>query len=283
MTLPVKPVSRPEVLRNQPNGRLPNSILLDTPGQQGGSTVRLVEPAARAWRALCAAALKDGHVLKATSAMDSYRPYAEQERIFYERYSKLRIADRPTKRWNGITYWLRPRMATAAVPGTSNHGFGLAVDTGEERDSDPGAESLDRPTLDWLLGHADKFGFSWEVQSEPWHIRYYAGDKIPSAVLLYEHENTVQPNQDEENDVLPSDVTAKLKAPNGGFWLLHYDGGVTTHGTPEAPFYGSYPGLPASAKQDADKHRGFFVIEARADGGYDLTSTDGGTYSFPKK
>jgi len=40
--------------------------------------------------------------------------------------------------------------------------------------------------LDWMLQNIEKFGFSWEVQSEPWHIRYCAGDNIPQAVLDFE-------------------------------------------------------------------------------------------------
>jgi LAS superfamily LD-carboxypeptidase LdcB len=36
-----------------------------------------------------------------------------------------------------------------------------------------------------MLKNADDFGFSWEVQSEPWHLRYVAGDKVPAAVLAW--------------------------------------------------------------------------------------------------
>jgi hypothetical protein len=36
--------------------------------------------------------------------------------------------------------------------------------------------------LEWLLANADWFGFSWELQSEPWHLRYYVGDRVPLKV-----------------------------------------------------------------------------------------------------
>jgi len=39
--------------------------------------------------------------------------------------------------------------------------------------------------LKWLLDNEDKFGFSHEVQSEPWHIRYVAGNDIPVAVVEF--------------------------------------------------------------------------------------------------
>jgi LAS superfamily LD-carboxypeptidase LdcB len=29
------------------------------------------------------------------------------------------------------------------------------------------------------LAEAPSLGWSWELQSEPWHIRYVAGDKTP--------------------------------------------------------------------------------------------------------
>jgi LAS superfamily LD-carboxypeptidase LdcB len=39
--------------------------------------------------------------------------------------------------------------------------------------------------LDWLLKNAHLYGFSWEVQSEPWHLRYVAGDDVPEAVTKW--------------------------------------------------------------------------------------------------
>lgn len=195
MALPVVVVTRPLVLTNQDNGRLPASILFDTPGRAGGPVVRLVQPATRAWRALAAAAATAGHTLKTTSLVDSYRSYEVQARVFQERYQPEPIAGRPRKWWNGEWWYQRYGTAPAAVPGTSNHGWGLAADVGEERDGDTGTESMDAATLDWLVDHELDYGFSHELQEEPWHIRYWAGDVIPAAVLAYE-----------EDDVTPEDV-----------------------------------------------------------------------------
>lgn len=189
MAYPVRTVQRPAVLSGRQNGSLPADILLDTPGLAGGPTVWLVRPAARAWRALTAAASAAGHTLKAIS---SYRPYADQERIFLQRFTTTPVSS--TRRtWRGKTYHLRPGMALAAIPGTSNHGLGLAVDTGEESDGDSGVERLDADTLAWLLANEERFGFSHEVQSEPWHLRYFTGDHIPAAVLAYEAALTEPP------------------------------------------------------------------------------------------
>lgn len=197
MALPVHNVTEPAVLRGQPNGRLPDAILVDTPGQAGGPTVRLVAPAARAWRALCAAALDEvGVILKASGPADSYRPLEVQDRIFRQRYTTDRLPGRPSRQWNGRTWWQRPGTAAAAVPGTSNHGRGLAVDVGVEADGDTGTESIDAKTVAWLTAHAARFGFSAELQSEPWHWRYYTGDAIPAAVTAHDA------SPDQEDDLL---------------------------------------------------------------------------------
>lgn len=186
MAYPVHSVTMPRALAGKTNGKLPDAILSDTAGQAGGPTVRLVEPAARAWRAFCAAGLKAGHVFKTTSIADSYRSYAIQERTFRARYTTTPLAGRPSVMWNGQRWYQKPNTAVAAVPGTSNHGWGLAADTGEERNSDAETESLDNVTLAWMVANELDYGFSHELQSEPWHIRYWAGDDIPAMVLAYE-------------------------------------------------------------------------------------------------
>lgn len=186
MSFPVVPVRRSALLTGQTNGKLDGSILVGIPGQAGGPTIRLIPPAARAWRAMQAAALAAGHTLKATSASDSYRPYDVQERIFRQRYTTTFLSGRPSRVWNGVRWYQKPGTAAAAVPGTSNHGWAAAVDTGTEIDGDAGTEAIDKATLDWLLDHADEYGWSWELQSEPWHLRYFAGDDIPAAVLAFE-------------------------------------------------------------------------------------------------
>lgn len=185
-TYPTRTVVLPAELRGQLNGRLPDEILVSVPAPVPQPLVRLAHAPARAWLAMRAAALVVGLVLEATSAADSYRLYAIQERIFRERYTTTRLPGRPTKVWNGVTWWQRPGTAVAAVPGTSNHGLALAIDL------------ITSPAiLAWLLEHAERFGFSWELQSEPWHLHYFAGDNIPAAVLAYENGTTNPPEEDD--------------------------------------------------------------------------------------
>jgi peptidoglycan hydrolase-like protein with peptidoglycan-binding domain len=129
-----------------------------------------------------------------------YRSFQEQVNLFVSRYKPTSRAvyfvtqTRKRKRWYDAkaygyssTYWVMSgNFAMAAQPGTSNHGLGLALDTAEERDGDSGPEGISQRFVDWLVKHAHKYGISFEAQSEPWHLRYNAGDAIPSRTLAYE-------------------------------------------------------------------------------------------------
>lgn len=179
MVFPIREVHPPAILTGQSNGRLDPAILVTTPGLAGGPNVVMVEPAARAWRAMAAAAQADGIILQTTSLVDSYRPYAVQYNAFHDRYTTQRNTEWDTKVCGGVVYYQKPGTASAACPGTSNHGLGLADDIANASGG----------RLDWLLAHAWDYGFSWELQSEPWHIRYCTGDAIPPAVLAYERGN----------------------------------------------------------------------------------------------
>lgn len=85
------------------------------------------------------------------------------------------------------------------------------------------------------------------------------------------------PVEDEEDDMpKPTDRVDACLAPGGGVWVLTFDGGVRAEGG--APFFGSYPGLPASRKKGK---RNFIAIEAHGDG-YTIISDDdnGSSYHF---
>ena len=54
-----------------------------------------------------------------------------------------------------------PKAALAAAPGTSEHGWGLAVDLG-----------LDATSQAWMRQHAKEYGFVDNVPREPWHWQF---------------------------------------------------------------------------------------------------------------
>lgn len=75
-----------------------------------------------------------------------------------------------------------------------------------------------------------------------------------------------------------ADPVGAMVAPNGGVWVLTRDGGIRAYNN--APFFGSYPGLPPEARQG---RRTFVDISDRDDGapGYMLHGSDGALYRFP--
>jgi len=193
VALPKPAVVMPVCLTGVTNGYVPARLLF--PSTFGNATA--VDPAARAFRALAAELRRNGvdprHV-------GGYRSYSEQYALFTARYEPVSFAvyvvtpsDR-RKLWsaNAARFWRKRRNAngtwpaTAAVPGTSNHGYGLAIDIAEETDGDAGPESIRPTTVAFLIARAGVYGIGAELDAEPWHWRYYAGDAIPAAVLEYE-------------------------------------------------------------------------------------------------
>lgn len=115
------------------NGRLPASELAPIPGGE------LRIDAARAWN--------DGPAkagLRPTGPRSSYRTYDEQ--VYF---------------WN---LYQSGQGALAAYPGTSNHGWGTAVDVAE-------------PWMaEWLRDHGAEYGWAKiEAFSEWWHYNYVGG------------------------------------------------------------------------------------------------------------
>lgn len=118
------------------NGKVPSSRL--TPIGQSGH--RLFAPAAAAWDGLVAAAAADGVAVRIT---DSYRSYEQQVDLVNHK-------------------GLYSEGGLAARPGTSIHGWGLAVD----------ADVNDTRTLDWIRTNGPRFGFVEAVPREPWHWEF---------------------------------------------------------------------------------------------------------------
>lgn len=164
MSYLVTPVERPLDMIGATNGMLDPDLLVPI-----GPSGQLHHTAARAWRALRAAALADGFVLVYTFG-GTYRPYTGQELLFRSRYM-VGGTEGGCKLWNAAR-WCKKLVngrvpASAAVPGTSNHGWGLAVDTALDHDPTDGANPEDAesimPAIAWLQENAPRFGFSWEL------------------------------------------------------------------------------------------------------------------------
>lgn len=129
------------VVANFPNGLIPVQLLCPLP--ERGEFLRA--DAARAFWLLDAAyRARFGHHICVT---DSYRPLREQYAVY------------------------RKTPALAAVPGTSRHGLGVAVDLG------CGIESYGSTAFTWMKQHAPRYGWvhpAWAEHDpfEPWHWEY---------------------------------------------------------------------------------------------------------------
>ncbi len=171
----------PTAVRRFENGRFPGEALVPC----GLRSFVMVEPAARAMRAMVVAARADGHELSATG---TWRSYERQRSMFLERYVPHNTGH-GRKIWNGTAYWKRTAgVASAATPGRSNHGLGLAVDLSDS----PTARISDR-NLRWLAAHGPSFGFWNTVRSERWHWSYCLGDDVPDGVAPIEVGHGVAP------------------------------------------------------------------------------------------
>lgn len=117
------------------NGRIPADRLTPI----GVGSHKLYAPAAQAYQAMVADAQAQGVTIGIT---DSYRSYESQ----------VDLAGRKG---------LYSQGGLAATPGTSNHGWGLAVDL-----------DLDATAQQWMRDNGWRYGFVEDTPREPWHWAY---------------------------------------------------------------------------------------------------------------
>ena len=129
------PAGAPVELAAYGNGRIPRDQLQEI----GVGSHRLWAPAAEQFRALRSAATAAGVKIGVT---DSYRTFESQ----------VDLARRKG---------LYSQGGLAAKPGTSDHGWGRAVDL-----------KLDAPAQAWMRQNAGRFGFVEDTPREPWHWAY---------------------------------------------------------------------------------------------------------------
>jgi peptidoglycan hydrolase-like protein with peptidoglycan-binding domain len=174
----------PTAIRPYDNGKIPDALLFPC----GIRSFKMAEPAARACRAMVAAAAGDGIGLDATG---TYRSYEQQVNLFTSRYTTSPQAGRKTKTWNGVKYWQMPGVAMAATPGTSKHGLGVTPDLATRTGAGK-LVAVTTETQQWLAAHGPGFGFWNSVKSEAWHWPYFPGDDIPAAVLEMERDGRIR-------------------------------------------------------------------------------------------
>lgn len=173
-------IPKPLGLTNQFNGQLTVPLV-----QVDANGAVLYGPAARDYLAMERHANSVGVALGVSSAGDGYRTLARQETSWRIRYRRTNTPDsRPApvlpsglirpKRCRGWWWGKISGMADSACPGSSNHGWGLAVDI----------YNAGGAKLAWLEDWAQQYGFMWENSTEAWHLTYVMGDVLPPYLRL---------------------------------------------------------------------------------------------------
>ena len=169
----------PEGITPAQNGKMPTDKLKKI--HCGGY---LYADAARAWLAMLRAAAKDNVFLNLNYYSRAYRPIERQMTLFKQRFVPVENANNLSSGairvpFEGKIWQLKPDAVYAAIPGTSSHGYGLAID-------------IENSGLDyvknWLSKNVENFGFVREYNFEPWHYTYIKSrEGIPSRVLEIEN------------------------------------------------------------------------------------------------
>ena len=147
--------------------------------------------AADAFNALYDAALAAGHKLR---NIGDYRPFDGQLSMFMDRYNQKPTGRKPeiTRTYQGKTWYLKKGKSPSGTPGTSNHGFGLAIDIAIDNKGKIKAIGGTK-AYDWMCENAPNYGFYLQgaptkadgkanSEYEAWHWQYCIGDKAAPAL-----------------------------------------------------------------------------------------------------
>lgn len=181
---PVRKLPIPTALKKFVNGKIPDE-LMGTLKCKG----KMYRPAAHCFNLMYAEAAKAK--IKFVNSGD-YRTLERQEAMFFERYGLKDEGRNVTRKYKGKTWYLKKGFAPSAVPQTSPHGWGLAIDI----------DVSNPKTFDWLCENAPKYGFFLQgkpttltgkpnPEYEPWHWNWCGGDKTPQFVAALDamHQN----------------------------------------------------------------------------------------------
>ena len=184
MIYPFIKLEVPTALKRFKNGQLPDNVL--APVATGG---KMYSEAAKHFNALYTAAKTAGFKLR---NVGDYRSFDSQVAMFNDRYVLTDQGAGVTRQYQGKTWYLKKGKAPSAAPDPtglkgSNHGWGLAMDLGYEKDGK--LTSMGGACLEWMCANAPKYGFYLQGNNpaskefEAWHWQYALGDKAPDGTV----------------------------------------------------------------------------------------------------
>jgi hypothetical protein len=184
-THPVAKMILPKEVEKVGNGKLTDKMMkkVKCGGVMWGG-------AADAFNAMYDAALAAGHKLR---NIGDYRPFEGQLSMFMDRYDQKPTGRKPeiTRTYQGKTWYLKKGKSPSGTPGTSNHGFGLAIDLAVDAKGKI-ANIGGTKAYTWMCENAPSYGFYLQgaptkadgkanPEYEAWHWQYCIGDaKAPA-------------------------------------------------------------------------------------------------------
>lgn len=190
------------------NGKLPDRFKVRLEGNnlaRPEDPAVLREDAGTAWNQGRAKVLAKTGIALAVRGWD--RSIEDQEQFFHERYKAWAYSPFNDYRWhthNGIlAKYGRTNGAAAAIPGTSNHGLGLAVDVVDFG----GVGDFNNPRRVASIGILKEYGWT-ETEGrgtvqEPWHLVYNHA--------LNQHKNDIPPISEKEDDFMARLTDAEVE------------------------------------------------------------------------
>lgn len=153
-------------MANYKNGEVPASMLAPLTGQPNAF---LRSDAAASWnRAKTDVLRRTGVDIRARGWN---RTLAEQEMFFHRAYKPQASGGTDPRWYKGTRYVRRPGHAAAAIPGTSNHGWGIAVDV-ENFGVENQWNSPRRAKAFPIMAEHGWTDHSGRSIGEPWHVEY---------------------------------------------------------------------------------------------------------------
>lgn len=199
----------PSTLAGQPNGAVDPRLLAQV-DQRTGIAWLMLAVVARSMRAMHVAAKRAGFHLTSTGRgrtlygqwdifggpRKRYEPCTYSDYLVAKPFGRAKQWPDADRRLVGVLlridipearYWRKIKqvnggyLATAAVPGTSNHGWWGADDMAENIGGV--LKPLSRGALQWLYDNAPSFGFKWGLKSETWHLVWVGGNTVTQRTL----------------------------------------------------------------------------------------------------
>jgi hypothetical protein len=183
---PVAKMVLPKEVAKVGNGKLTPKMMKKV--KCGG---QMWNSAADAFNALYDAALAAGYKLR---NIGDYRPFEGQLSMFMDRYDQKATGRKPeiTRTYQGKTWYLKKGKSPSGTPGTSNHGFGLAIDIAIDNKGKIQAIGGTKAYA-WMCQNAPSYGFYLQgaptrpdgkpnPEYEAWHWQYCLGDGVAPAM-----------------------------------------------------------------------------------------------------